>query len=230
MTRSGTGKTYASAFAMRELGFQRVLFLVHRNQIAKQAKASFERVFGSKVRTGLISGICQDYDANFIFATVQTLSKQENLEKFSRDFFEACIYDEAHHTSAASYKRVMDYFTPDFTLGMTATPDKRDDNIEGGNIYEIFDHNIACEIRLQQAMDEDLLCPLHYFGITDLAMISDAGRTKEEQLENFRYLTSDERVRYVLEQAKYFGYSGNRVKGLIFCSRIDEAKELSRKF
>lgn len=230
ISATGTGKTYASAFAMRELGFKRVLFLVHRNQIAKQAKASFERVFGSRIKTGLVSGIKHDYDANFVFATVQTLSKQENMKRFPRDYFEACIYDEAHHTSAGSYKKIMDYFTPEFTLGMTATPDKRDDNIEGRNIYEIFDHNIAYEIRLQQAMDEDLLCPFHYFGITDLAIISDEGNTREEQLENFRYLTSDERVKYVMEQAAYFGYSGDRVKGLIFCSRIDEAKELSRKF
>ena len=230
ISATGTGKTYASAFAMRQLGFKRVLFLVHRNQIAKQAKASFERVFGSRITTGLVSGIKHDYEVDFVFATVQTLSKQENLEKFPRDYFDACIYDEAHHTSAGSYKRVMDYFTPEFTLGMTATPDKRDDNIEGRNIYEIFDHNIAYEIRLQQAMDEDLLCPFHYFGITDLAIISEEGKSKENQLENFRYLTSDDRVKYVMEQAAYFGYSGDRVKGLIFCSRIDEARELSKKF
>ena len=230
ISATGTGKTYASAFAMRELGFKRVLFLVHRNQIAKQAKTSFEKVFGSKIRAGIVSGNQHDYDVDFVFATVQTLSKMENLQKFSKDYFEACIYDEAHHTSAESFKRVMDYFTPQFILGMTATPDKRDDNVEGRNIYEIFNHNIAYEIRLQQAMEEDLLCPFHYFGITDLQMISDEGKTKEEQLENFRYLTSDERVRYVMEQAKYFGYSGERVKGLIFCSRIEEARELSRKF
>ncbi len=230
ISATGTGKTYASAFAMRQLGFKRVLFLVHRNQIARQAQTSFQKVFGSGIKTGFVSGSGQDYDADFVFATVQTLSKRENLEKFSRDYFEACIYDEAHHTSAGSYKRVMDYFTPRFTLGMTATPDKRDDNMEGRNIYEIFDHNIAYEIRLQQAMEDDLLCPFHYFGITDLAMISDEGNCREEQLENFRYLTSDERVQYVMDQAAYYGYSGDRVKGLIFCSRIDEAKELSRKF
>ena len=230
ISATGTGKTYASAFAMRELGFKRVLFLVHRNQIARQAKASFERVFGSRVKTGLVSGNNRDYDADFVFATVQTLSKQENLQRFARDYFDACIYDEAHHTSAGSYKKVMDYFTPQFTLGMTATPDKRDDNIEGRNIYEIFDHNIAYEIRLQQAMEEDLLCPFHYFGITDLSMITDEGGSKEEQLEQFRYLTSDERVKYVMQQASYFGYSGDRVKGLIFCSRIEEARELSGKF
>ena len=230
ISATGTGKTYASAFAMRELGFQRVLFLVHRNQIAKQAKTSFETVFGNNIRTGLVSGTEHDYNADFVFATVQTLSRQEHLDKFSRNYFDACIYDEAHHTSAGSYKKVMDYFTPKFTLGMTATPDKRDDNIEGRNIYEVFDYNIAYEIRLQQAMDEDLLCPFHYFGITDLAMVSDQGKSKEEQLEHFRYLTSDERVKYVMKQSEYYGYSGDRVKGLIFCSRIEEARELSAKF
>ena len=230
ISATGTGKTYAAAFAMRELRFSRVLFVVHRNQIAKQAKASFEKVFGSRIKTGLVSGEDHDYNADFVFATVQTLSRLENLERFPRDYFDACIYDEAHHTSADSYKKVMDYFTPEFTLGMTATPDKRDDNIEGRNIYEIFDHNIAYEIRLQQAMDQDLLCPFHYFGITDLAMVSDEGVSKTEEVEQFRYLTSEERVKYVMEQAEYFGYSGDRVKGLIFCNRIEEAKELSRKF
>ena len=230
ISATGTGKTYASAFAMRELGFKRVLFLVHRNQIAKQAKKSFENVFGSRIKTGLVSGAYHDYDAEFVFATVQTLSKDEHLQHFSKDYFDACIYDEAHHTSANSYKKVMDYFTPQFTLGMTATPDKRDDNMEGRNIYEIFHHNIAYEIRLQQAMEEDLLCPFHYFGITDLQTVSDAGKSHEEQLEHFRYLTCDDRVNYVMKQANYFGYSGDRVKGLIFCSRIDEARELSRKF
>ncbi|MBP5222512.1 MAG: DEAD/DEAH box helicase family protein, partial [Lachnospiraceae bacterium] len=230
ISATGTGKTYASAFAMRELGFRRVLFLVHRNQIAAQAKASFEKVFGSQLRTGLVTGNGRDFDADYVFATVQTLSKQENLEQFSRDYFDACIYDEAHHTGAGSYRKVMEYFSPAFTLGMTATPDKRDDNLEGRNIYEIFDHNIAYEIRLQQAMEEDLLCPFHYFGITDLAVIADGAVSKEEQLENFRYLTSEERVKYVMEQATYYGYSGERVKGLIFCSRIEEARELSQKF
>ncbi len=235
LSSTGTGKTYASAFAVRELGYQKVLFLVHRNQIAEQALKSYQKVFGPSVTMGLVTGKSHDYGADFIFATVQTLSKTENLGRFARDHFECCIYDEAHHTSADSYKKVMDYFTPQFTLGMTATPDKRDDHIEGRNIYEIFDHNIAYEIRLQKAMEEDLLCPFHYFGITDLEIVDDTmvngnKLTKEEKLQNFRFLTSDERVKYVMEQAEYYGYSGNRVKGLIFCSRIEEANELSKKF
>lgn len=230
ISATGTGKTYASAFAMRELGFKRVLFLVHRNQIAKQALKSFQKVFEHSVSMGLVSGKHQDYEKDYVFATIQTLSKEENLKRYTPEHFDAIIYDEAHHTSAESYKRTMKYFNPKFSLGMTATPDKRDDNIEGRNIYDIFEHQIAYEIRLQQAMEEDLLCPFHYFGITDLEMIEDCERTKEEKLENFRYLTCDDRVNYVMEKAKFFGYSGDRVKGIIFCSRLDEARALSIKF
>lgn len=230
ISATGTGKTYASAFAMRELGFQKVLFLVHRNQIAKQAIKSYRKVFGGQVSMGMVTGKHQEYDKDYVFATIQTLSKDETLQRYSKTRFDAIVIDEAHHSAANSYKKVLDYFQPKLWLGMTATPDKRDDNLEGRNIYEIFNHQIAYEIRLQDAMEEDLLCPFHYFGITDLDLIADEGKTSEEKVENFRYLTSDERVANVMKQAKYFGYSGERVKGLIFCSRIDEAKELSVKF
>ena len=239
LSSTGTGKTYASAFAMREVGFKKVLFLVHRNQIAKQALKSYRKVFGNSVTMGMVSGTLNrmEYDKDYIFATIQTISKDEILRRFDKKHFDAIIYDEAHHTSAGSYKKVMEYFMPKLSLGMTATPDKRDDNLEGRNIYEIFNHNIAYEIRLQQAMQEDLLCPFHYMGITDLEIVDDnlingIGKKKgnDEELSNFRYLTSDIRVDYILEQARYYGFSGERVKGLMFCSRIDEAKELSRKF
>ena len=119
----------------------------------------------------------------------------------------------------------MDHFTPKLWLGMTATPDKRDDSVEGRNVYEIFNYQIAYEIRLQQAMEENLLCPFHYFGITDLSMIGD-----EEAARDFNMLTSDERVRHIVNQADYYGYSGDKVKGLIFCSNIKETEELSAKF
>lgn len=230
ISATGTGKTYASAFAARELGFARVLFLVHRNQIARQAWKSYRKVFDRKVSMGMVTGKYQDYDADFVFATVQTLSKEETLKKYSKEYWDLIIIDEAHHSSADSYKKIMEYFTPKLWLGMTATPDKRDDNLEGRNIYEIFNHQVAYEIRLQNAMEENLLCPFHYFGITDLEVIADEGKTSEEKVENFRYLTSDERVLNIMKQAEFFGYSGERVKGLIFCSRIDEAKELSVKF
>lgn len=230
ISATGTGKTYASAFAAREMEFKRVLFLVHRNQIAKQAMKSYRKVFGGKVSMGMVTGKYQDYDADFVFATVQTMSKEENLRRYEKSAWDLIIVDEAHHSSAQSYKKIMEYFTPKLWLGMTATPDKRDDNLEGRNIYEIFNHQIAYEIRLQNAMEEDLLCPFHYFGITDLEVIADTGKSIEEKVESFRYLTSDDRVLNVMKQAEFFGYSGERVKGLIFCSRIDEARELSKKF
>ena len=228
ISATGTGKTYASAFAMRDLGFKRVLFLVHRNQIVKQAKKSFERVFGNTRTMGIVSGESRDFDKDYIFATIQTMSKEDIYSQYDKSYFDAIVFDEAHHTSASSYKRIMDYFKPKFTLGMTATPDKRDDQFAGKNIYELFNHQIAYEIRLQEALEEDLLCPFHYFGITDIAM-QDSEATYTN-IDDFRYLTSDERVTRVMEQARYYGHSGNRVKGLIFCSRVEEAKELSKKF
>ena len=227
ISATGTGKTFASAFAMRELGFKRVLFLVHRGQLARQTRKSYEKVFGSSVSMGLVGDGCHDYGADYVFATVQTLNRDEHLLQYRKDAFDCIILDEAHHVPATTYQKIMQHFTPRLWLGMTATPDKRDDNVEGRNVYELFHHQIACEIRLQQAMEENLLCPFHYFGITDLAIIGDRDA---EDGRNFSMLTSDERVRHIIEQADYYGYSGDKVKGLIFCSSIKESEELSAKF
>lgn len=225
LTRRGTGKTYASAFAMRELGFRRVLFLVHRGQLARQTRKSYEKVFANTVSMGLVGAGYHEYEADYVFATVQTLNRDEHLLQYAKDAFDCIVLDEAHHVPADTYRKIMDHFTPKLWLGMTATPDKRDDNVEGRNVYEIFNYQIAYEIRLQQAMEENLLCPFHYFGITDLSMIGD-----EEAARDFNMLTSDERVRHIVNQADYYGYSGDKVKGLIFCSNIKETEELSEKF
>ena len=231
ISATGTGKTYASAFAMRELGFKRVLFLVHRGQLARQTKKSYEKVFANTVSMGLVGAGYHDYNKDYIFATVQTLNKDEYLMEYKPDAFDCIVLDEAHHTSADTYQKVMNYFTPKLWLGMTATPDKRDDNIAGRNIYEIFHYQIAYEIRLQQAMEENLLCPFHYFGISDIAMLGDKQvNTKKITDRDFNMLTGGERVKHIVEQAHYFGYSGEKVKGLVFCSRIDEAAVLSEKF
>lgn len=231
ISATGTGKTYASAFAMRELGFKRVLFLVHRGQLARQTKKSYEKVFANTVSMGLVGAGYHDYNKDYIFATVQTLNKDEHLMEYKPDAFDCIVLDEAHHTSADTYQKVMNYFTPKLWLGMTATPDKRDDNIAGRNIYEIFHYQIAYEIRLQQAMEENLLCPFHYFGISDTAMLGDKQvNTKKITDRDFNMLTGEERVKHIVEQAHYFGYSGEKVKGLVFCSRIEEAVALSEKF
>ena len=231
ISATGTGKTYASAFAMRELGFKRVLFLVHRGQLARQTKKSYEKVFAKSVTMGLVGGGYHEYDKDYIFATVQTLNRDSHLMEYQPNDFDCIILDEAHHSSADTYQKVMNYFKPKLWLGMTATPDKRDDNIVGKNIYEIFHYQIAYEIRLQQAMEENMLCPFHYFGISDVSLLSDKQiNVKKMQERDFNMLTGDERVKHIIEQANYFGYSGQKVKGLIFCSRIDESVALSNKF
>lgn len=226
ISATGTGKTYASAFAMRELGFKRVLFLVHRGQLARQTKKSYEKVFAKSVSMGLVGAGYDEYDADYVFATVQTLSRDEHLLEYDPKTFDCIVLDEAHHVPADTYQKIMKHFTPRLWLGMTATPDKRDDNIQGRNVYELFDYNIAYEIRLQQAMEDNLLCPFHYFGITDLSIIGD----DEEANRDFGMLTSDERVKHIISQANYYGYSGEKVKGLIFCSGIKETETLSAKF
>ena len=226
ISATGTGKTYASAFAMRELGFKRVLFLVHRGQLARQTKSSYEKVFVKSVTMGLVGAGYHEYNADYVFATVQTLNRDEHLMQYEKNAFDCIVLDEAHHVPADIYQKTMRHFTPKLWLGMTATPDKRDDKLESRNVYALFNYQIAYEIRLQQAMEENLLCPFHYFGITDLAVIGD----NVEANRDFSMLTSDERVKHIIEQADYYGYSGDRVKGLIFCRNIKETEELSAKF
>jgi len=210
---------------MRELGFKRVLFLVHRGQLARQTKKSYEKVFAKSISMGLVGAGYHEYDADYVFATVQTLNRDEHLLQFDKDTFDCIVLDEAHHVTADTYQKIMKHFSPKLWLGMTATPDKRDDNVAGRNVYELFNYQIAYEIRLQQAMEENLLCPFHYFGITDLSIVGD-----DKDNRDFSMLTSDERVKHIIQQANYYGYSGEKVKGLIFCSSIKETQELSYKF
>ena len=145
LSSTGTGKTLASAFALREMNPRRALFLVHREQIAKQAIRSYKLVFGSSRSYGLLSGTSKDKDQDFLFATMQMMAKPDIYTQFSKDEFDVIILDECHHAGADSYQRIMGYFTPKFWLGMTASPDTNN-----YDIYSIFDHHIAYEIRLQR--------------------------------------------------------------------------------
>ena len=212
ISATGTGKTYASAFAVRELKPKRVLFLVHREQIARQAKKSYGKVLGEDYTYGMLTGNECDDGQSCVFATVQTLSKPEHLRAFREDDFELIVVDEVHHASADSYQRVMDYFSPRLWLGMTGSPDRPD----GQNIYKLFDNNIVYEIRLQTALEENLLCPFHYYGISD---VSASG-----------HLTDNVRVEHILEHAAFYGYSGDRVRGLVFCSTVEECRRLAEAF
>lgn len=223
ISATGTGKTYASAFALREIDPPRALFIVHREQIARQAMESFKKVFQGTRTFGLLSGNEDDSDKDFVFATMQMMAKEKVRNRFRKDEFHTIIIDEAHRTGAASYHSIFGYFEPVFWLGMTASPDRMD----GFDVYNLFDHNIACEIRLQQALEEDLLCPFHYFGITDIEFENDE---ETIDLKDFNRLLSKRRVDFIEKEIKYYGYSGEREKGLVFCSSIKEAKKLSEEF
>lgn len=219
ISATGTGKTYAAAFALREIAPRRALFLVHREQILRKAIESFKNVFGDTKSFGLYSGTSHETDQDYVFATMQTMAT--HYQDFAKQEFQVIVVDEAHRVGAESYQKMMAYFNPDLWIGMTASPDRTDKF----DVYSAFDHNIAHEIRLQEAMRLNLLCPFHYYGITDIFV---DGEEKEKR--DFARLVCDERVDFIIEKAEYFDHSGNRVKGLAFCSSLEESKELSKKF
>lgn len=223
VSATGTGKTYASAFAVKDFKPKRFLFLVHREQIAKQSIDAFKNIFKDHDNFGLLSGNSKDYDKNYIFSTIQTMSKDDVYTKYDKNHFDYIIIDEVHKAGALSYQKIFRYFKPKFWLGMTASPERTD----GFNIYDLFDNNIAHEIRLQEALEEDLLCPFHYFGITDVEF--DTGEI-DDDFTDFNLLASDKRVEYLLEKSEFYGYSGDRIKALVFCSRKKEAELLSKEF
>ncbi|AXI00615.1 DUF3427 domain-containing protein [Sporosarcina sp. PTS2304] len=222
ISATGTGKTYLSAFDVRRFAPDRMLFIVHREQILKKAKEDFKRVLGGiEEDFGLYVGASRQSDKKYVFASIQTLSRPENLVNFDPSAFDYILIDEVHKAGAASYLRVINHFQPKFLLGMTATPERTDDF----NIYELFDYNIAYEIRLQEALEEDMLCPFHYFGVTDFEM---NGEWIDDHTVLAKLVTP-ERVDHIMEKITYYGHVGNQVKGLMFCSRKEEARELSKE-
>ena len=221
ISATGTGKTYLSAFAVQKAKPRKLLFLVHREQILKQAANTFKRVLGD-VSIGFLSGTHKDFAAPYLFSTISMMAKDDILSQFTPTYFDYIIIDETHRAGAKSYRKILNYFKPQFLLGMTATPNRSD----GFDIYKLFDYNIAYEIHLKEAMQENMLCPFHYFGITDITI----DNQEIDDISSFNLLTSDERVEHIIKKAQFYGYSGERVKGLIFCRNIEEAHLLSQKF
>lgn len=222
ISATGTGKTYLSAFDVKKTAPQRLLFVVHRANIAKAALKSFSKIFGSSKKLGMYSGQERDLDADYIFSTIQTISRNEHLTKFDPKHFDYIVIDETHRAGAATYQKIMQYFQPKFLLGMTATPERTD----GFDIFKEFDYNIAYEIRLHQALEEEMLCPFHYYGVTDISV---NGQVLEENA-NFSLLTSSERVERIIEKARFYGCDDGLVRGLVFCRSIEECNTLSIEF
>ncbi len=222
ISATGTGKTYLSAFDAKEFNPIRLLFVVHRANIAQAAMETFIRVFGIQKSIGFYSGSRKDVEKDFIFSTIQTISRDEHLNKFPRDHFDYIIIDESHRAGADSYQKIVNYFNPKFLLGMTATPERTD----GFDVFSLYGHNIAYEIRLQKALEIDILSPFHYFGVTDMTI---NGQEVEEKAD-FNLLTSDERVNRIIEQSQFYSCDDGNIRGLVFCSKVEEAKELSIQF
>ncbi|MCC4324789.1 DEAD/DEAH box helicase [Limosilactobacillus reuteri] len=223
VSATGTGKTYLGAFAVKKYQPRRFLYIVHREQIAKKSLASFRRVIGGKENNyGLLTGNCHDWNAKYLFATVQTLSQQAVLDKLKATEFDYILIDEAHRAAAPSYQRILNHFMPQFWLGMTATPERMDNQ----DIFKLFDYHLAYEIRLKDALAAKMLAPFHYVGVTDYEVDGEV-ITETSKLNQ---LIASKRVNYVLNQLDYYGYCGDQPRGLVFCSRQAEAKELAVQF
>jgi superfamily II DNA or RNA helicase/HKD family nuclease len=222
ISATGTGKTYLSAFDAKAFNPKKLLFVVHRLTIAKNSLDTFRSVFGLEKTMGLYSGEKRELDCDFVFSTIQTISKSNHLENISQGHFDYIIIDETHRSGAESYLRLINHFVPKFLLGMTATPERTD----GHDIFQLFDHNIAYEIRLNRAMEEEMLSSFHYYGVTDLLI----DNIEVDKKSDFNLLISTERVERIIEQAKFYGSDNGITRGLIFCSRKNEAIKLSALF
>ncbi len=218
---TGSGKTYLAAFDVKFYKPTKFLFIVHRENILLKAKQSFESI--CKKQCLLFTGN-KKAKGNFIFATIQSLSL--NFKQFKEDEFDYIVIDEAHHIASPSYKKVYNYFKPKFLLGLTATPNRMDET----NIYEFFDENIACDIRLNDALEENLIVPFHYYGISEIEQIDycNIDITKVEQVA--KLLMVNRRVEYIIEKLKFYGFSGIKRRALGFCISKEHAKYMSEEF
>lgn len=221
---TGVGKTYLAAFDSAK--YQRVLFVAHREEILKQAATSFQNVRHS-TDYGFFDGKQKDTDKAVIFASVATLGRPEYLKKdyFARDYFDYVVIDEFHHAVNDQYRRIVEYFKPQFMLGLTATPERMD----GKNIYEICDYNVPYEISLKDAINKGMLVPFRYYGIYDETDYSGLhlvkGRYDKEQLTD---IYRGNARRFDLIYKHYKKYCSRRALG--FCCSRRHAEEMAKEF
>ncbi|MBP1888660.1 superfamily II DNA or RNA helicase [Clostridium moniliforme] len=221
---TGIGKTYLAAFDSLE--FNRVLFIAHREEILNQAEESFKNV-RNNLKTGFFRGESKDKDADALFASVQSLGKEEYLNEnwFSKDYFDYIVIDEFHHSVTKNYQNIINYFNPKFLLGITATPERMDNR----DVFSICDYNIAYEIRLREAINKGYLCPFRYYGIYDETVDYNNINIKNGKynvLELEKALMLDRRANLILKHYKKF----NSKQALGFCSSKAHAEYMARYF
>ncbi|OIK09596.1 DEAD/DEAH box helicase family protein [Bacillus sp. MUM 13] len=218
---TGLGKTYLAAFFAKN--FKRILFIAHREEILHQAKNTFRMVMPDK-SYGLYNGSLKEHAADVIFASIYTLSLKPHLGQFSPDSFDLIVVDEFHHAAAASYQRVLNYFKPQFLLGITATPDRNDNK----DVYAICDGNIAYKIDFLEAIKRQWLSPFRYYGIydeTDYSGIKWLGNKYDEQ-QLLQVQLKDEMAQKILNAWK----ERKQTRTIGFCSSIVQADYLSSFF
>ena len=221
---TATGKTYMSAFDVQQFNPERMLFIVHREDILIKAEESFRKVLGSKIDAGILSGNHKDFNAKYLFTTIQSLNN--HYQRFGQNTFDYIVVDEAHHAIAESYIKMLDYFKPKFILGMTATPERTD----GFQLFSLFKNNIALEIRLYDAIESDLVVPFHYFGITEAEGIDLSTVDENDALAITRKLSVHHRVTYIIEKLKLYGHDGVKLKALGFCASLEHAQYMKDEF
>jgi superfamily II DNA or RNA helicase len=220
---TGSGKTYLAALDVKNYNPKKVLFLVHRENILLKAKQSFENICENKT-FGIYSGNQKQKDVDYLFSTIQSMSS--NCDEFLKDEFDYIIVDEAHHISSLTYKKVLKHFSPKFLLGLTATPNRMD----GENIYSFFDDNIACDIRLNDALTYKLVVPFHYYGISDIKAVDYSGVDIKKINELAKLLMVNSRIEYIIEKMNFYSYSGEKRKVLGFCASKEHAKFMADEF
>jgi superfamily II DNA or RNA helicase/HKD family nuclease len=222
---TGTGKTYMSAFDVKNVNPKKLLFVVHREEILKKAKETFELLLPNEGLTfGLLTGNHKQKNADYVFTTIQTISKC--YHEFSPEEFDYLIIDEAHHAASPTYQTILSHFSPKFTLGMTATPERSDSR----NIFDIFDNNVALEVRLHEALEDDLVIPFHYFGITDIESVDLSDVDIDDIAEITKRLKVNERVDFIIDKMDFYGHDGDKRKGLGFCASIEHAEYMASEF
>jgi superfamily II DNA or RNA helicase/HKD family nuclease len=231
---TGTGKTMIAAFDYRRLCRERgirptLLFVAHRDEILDQALGAYRTVlrdhsFGERLGGGHSPG-AHDH----LFATIQSLDRQDLVARVGGARWDVVVVDEFHHAAASTYRRLLDSLEPDILLGLTATPERSD----LADVLGRFGGQPSAEIRLWDAIDRQLIAPFDYFGISDNTNLNEVrwarGRYVESDLEKL-YTGDDARAALVLEELNRKSGEARRVRALAFCVGVSHAEFMARKF
>lgn len=219
ISATGSGKTYLAAFDARNFGAKRLLYIVHRESILKDAKESFVKVFGAERTYGFYTGNENSLEADFIFATSNMLGR--HLDSFKKDEFDYIIYDEVHHVVAETGKKIFEYFEPEFILGLTATPERMDNQ----DIFTLFDQNVPFELRLRDAINNDLVVPFHYYGIRD-QLVDYSSKDKMTIAKN---IAEQNNIEFIKSQIEKYRKPGEKLKCIAFCTNIQSCRLMAEE-